>query len=371
MSTLAIAAVMTAVSASAPLAPPIAKTPFGTTKAGKAVSLITLTNANGASASIMTRGATLTRVQMPDREGKLGDVVLGFDDVSGYEGPAQSAYLGAIAGRYANRIAKGRFMLDGKTYKLPVNNGPNSLHGGTNGFDKRIWTATTRNTPEGPSATFTMRDPDGTNGYPGRVDVKVTYTLTQKNALRIQYEARTTKATPINLTNHAYFNLRDAGAGTIEGHRLQVLADRYTPVDAVQIPTGVLAPVAGTPIDFRKAKPIGQDLARMGANPAGYDHNVVLRKGSRFGKSVIVVEPETGRTMEMWTDQPGVQLYTGNFLDGKATGRGDATYGQYHAFCLEAQAFPDSPNHRKFPSTILRPGGVYRQTTEYRFSTSK
>ncbi|RYG65386.1 galactose mutarotase, partial [bacterium] len=233
-----------------------------------------------------------------------------------------------------------------------------------------------KDTAAGPSVTFAMRDPDGANGYPGQVDVKVTYTLTHRNALKIQYEAHTTKATPINLTNHAYFNLLDAGATPIGGHVLQVMADRYTPVNKVQIPTGALAPVAGTPIDFRRPKPIGNDLAEMdkdpsGKNPSGYDHNLVLRKGSRFEKSVMVTEPQSGRTMEMWTDQPGVQLYTGNFLDGKTTGRGGAVYGQYHAFCLEAQHYPDSPNRRTFPSTILRPGGVYHQTTEYRFGVTK
>ena len=349
------------------LAPPIARAPFGKTKAGKAVELVTLTNRNGASASVMTRGATLTRLRMPDRSGTLGDVILGADELGFYEGPAQSAYIGVIAGRFANRIAGAKFRLDGRTYRLPANNGPNTLHGGTNGFDRRIWTATPKDTPNGPSVRFTMRDPDGANGFPGAVDAAVTYTLTHGNVLRVQYEARSTKATPISLTQHAYFNLKDAGASPMGGHELQILADRYLPVNAVQIPTRI-APVAGTPIDFRKPKPIGRDLASMGSGPnAGYDHNLVLRKGSRFGRSVFVHEPESGRTMEMWTDQPGVQLYTGNFLDGTFGGRDGATYRQYHGFCLEAQAFPDAPNQRRFPSAVLRPGGVYRQRTEYRF----
>lgn len=362
---------LTIAAGSALAAPPIAKRAFGTTKEGKEVELYTLTNRNGASVSLMTRGATLTRLVMPDRNGTMGDVALGFDELAPYEG--DSGYMGAVAGRFANRIANGRFKLDGKSYKLPINNGPNSLHGGTDGFDRRIWKATPKDTSAGPSITFTMRDPEGANGYPGAVDASVKYTLTHSNTLKIEYEARSTRATPINLTQHAYFNLRDAGAGPVGSHVLQIMADRYLPVNANTIPTGRLAPVAGTPIDFRKPKPIGQDLAKMGANPAGYDHNMVLRGANRkgvrpFSPAVIVSDPDSGRRMEMWTDQPGVQLYTGNFLGGTLTGRDGAKYGQYHGFCLEAQAFPDAPNQSAFPNSILRPGKVYRQRTEYRFS---
>ena len=356
----------------------VTKMPFGTTKDGRNVEIFTLTNLTGAEAKVMTYGATVTSLRVPDKEGKLGEVVLGFDDLKTYEDPvARGTYLGAIAGRYANRVAKGRFSLDSKEYTLPINNPPNSLHGGTDGYDQRIWKAVAKETKDGPSVVMALRDPAGSNGYPGAVDVTVTYTLTNENALRVEYRATADKATPINLTQHTYFNLKDAGASDVRGHVLMFDADRYLEVDASSIPVpGAPAKVEGTPIDFRTAKPIGQDLDKMGADPAGYDHNLVLNAYDEAKKGVlhraaVVSEPTSGRVMEMWTTEPGVQLYTGNFLKGELTGRGGAKYDRYHGFCLEAQHFPDSPNRPDFPPTILRPGRPYRQTTEYRFSTER
>ncbi len=359
----------------------VTKAPFGRTKDGKAVEVYTLTNRAGASVRVMTYGATLTSVRVPDRSGAMGDVILGFDDLASYEGKvARGTYLGAIAGRYANRIAAGRFSLDGKEYTLPINNPPNSLHGGTVGFDRKIWRAVAKETKGGPSVTLALRDPAGSNGYPGTVDVAVTYTLTEANALRVEYRATSDRATPINLTQHAYFNLKDAGASDIRGHVLTFDAARYLPVDAGSIPLGDPAPVAGTPIDFRTPKPIGRDLEAMlasdGKGPAGYDHNLVLNgydeaRKTRLRRAAVVQEPTTGRRMEAWTTEPGMQLYTGNFLEGDLTGRGGAVYGKWHGFCLEAQHFPDAPNRPSYAPAILRPGRPYRQTTEYRFSVER
>ncbi len=361
---LSTAALLLAV---APLTAPngsISKAPFGKAPDGKPVFAYTLTNAKGASAKVLTWGAVLNRLQMPDREGKLGDVVLGLDSLKPYEGTVP--YFGATVGRYANRIAKGRFTLNGKTYKLAVNNGPNSLHGGLKGYDKRVWKAVPRTTPEGPSLTLNLVDPAGTEGYPGTVSVSVTYTLTNANALRIAYRATTTAPTPINLTNHSYFNLKDAGESDVRGHLLHLYADRYTPTDATLIPTGKLTPVAGTPYDFTKTKAIGMDMDAV----KGYDVNYVpSTKG--FRQVAGVVEPTTGRTLQCWTDQPGVQLYTSFFLDGTITGRHGTKYDQYHAFCLETQHFPDSPNQKNFPSSILTPGKPFVSKTEYRFGVVK
>lgn len=342
----------------------IQKAPFGTTKDGKAVAAYTLTNAKGASAKIITYGAVLTRLQMPDRDGKLGDVVLGLDSLRPYEGTVP--YFGATVGRYANRIAKGRFAVNGKTYKLAVNNGPNSLHGGLVGYDKRVWKAVPAMTGKGPSLTLSLTDPSGTEGYPGTVKVAVTYTLTNDNALRIVYHATTTAATPFNITNHSYFNLKDAGKSDVRGHLVHLYADRYTPTDATLIPTGELAPVAGGPYDFTKTKEIGLDMDAV----KGYDVNYVVN-GTGFRQAAGVIEPTTGRTLQCWTDQPGVQLYTSFFLDGTITGRHRAKYDQYHAFCLETQKFPDSPNQPNFPSSILKPGKPFHSVTEYRFGTIK
>jgi aldose 1-epimerase len=300
---------------------------------------------------------------VPDRAGKLDDVALGFESVAPYF--TQTAYFGATIGRYGNRIAKGSFTLDGKTYQLPQNNGVNSLHGGTTGFDKQLWKVD-RKESSPPSITFSRVSPDGEDGYPGTLNVNVTFTLTEKNQLRISYRATTDKPTIINLTNHTYYNLAGAGNGTILDHVVTLHADAFTPVDSTLIPTGIIQKVAGTPWDFRTAKPIGKDIKAVGGNPVGYDHNFVLEKGASWAAEVY--EPTSGRLMKVVTDQPGIQFYTGNFLDGTLTGKGGKVYPQYGAFCLETQHFPDSPNHSNFPSTVLKPGQVYKTTTVYSFS---
>jgi aldose 1-epimerase len=323
-------------------------------------------------AKVITYGAILTELHVPDKNGQFDDVVLGFDDLKGYLGA--HPFFGATVGRVANRIAKGKFTLDGKEYQLAVNNGPNALHGGKKGFDKVIWKA---NVPDAakPAVEFRYVSPDGEEGYPGELKVKVTYSLTPDNAVSIQYEATTDKATPVNLSNHSYFNLAGGRSGaTILDHEMQLAADRYTPVDDTLIPTGELKPVAGTPFDFTKPHTIGERIKQTGGNPVGYDHNFVLAKeidGKQVGWSVRAVEKKTGRVMEMSTTEPGVQFYTSNFMDGKLKGKGGVAYPQYGGFCLEAQHFPDSVNQPKFPSVILRPGETYRQTTSYKFSVEK
>ena len=343
----------------------VQKTRFGTAPNGKPVYAYTLTNAKGATAKIVSWGATLVQLKMPNKDGKMGDVVLGLDSLKPYEGTVP--YFGATVGRFANRIAKGTFKVNGKTYHVPINNGPNSLHGGVKGYDKRVWGATPLRTSGGPAVTFLLTDKAGEQGYPGVVNVAVTYTLQNDDTLRIKYRATTTAATPINLTNHSYFNLKDAGKSDIKGHIVHLYASRYTPTDATLIPTGKLAPVAGTPFDFTKAKTIGQDIDGV---DNGYDVNFAI-DGRGFRQAAGVVEPTSGRTMQVWTDQPGVQLYTSGFLDGKITGRGNTKYDRFHAFCLETQHFPDSPNQPNFPSSIIRPGKPFETTTEYRFGVMK
>jgi aldose 1-epimerase len=304
---------------------------------------------------------------MPDKHGKLGDVSLGFDNVKQYEN--ESPYFGAAIGRVSNRIKHGIFHIDKMRYCVPVNNGPNSLHGGFKGYDKRIWNADAAMTADGPSVRLVLFDPDGAEGFPGNVNVTIIYSLTANNGLKIQYFATSDKPTPINLTNHAYFNLRDGGKSPVYGHELKAYADGYTPIDETLIPTGKIVPVKGTPIDFTSPKLIGKDLKVMGGNPAGYDHNLVLQSNDgSFAKAAEVYEPESGRLMETWTTELGVQLYTGNFLDGSIKGRGGITYNQHSAFCLECHQFPDAINQPDFPKVILRPGDVYRQISEYRFS---
>ena len=346
--------------------------PFGKTADGTPVEIYTLTNANGVELKAMTYGCVMTSLKVPDRAGKFADVVLGFDTIDGYL--KDSPYFGAVVGRYGNRIAKGRFTLNGKTYNLVTNNGPNHLHGGNKGFDKVVWTASPRATAQGVGVVFTRTSPDGEEGYPGKLQTTVTYTLTDKNELIVEYRATTDKATPVNLTQHSYFNLA-ADDGDILGHQLTIDADRYTPVDDTLIPTGELAPVAGTPFDFRKATAIG---ARINAdnpqlkNGKGYDHNWVLtRNGPGLQHAVHVVEPKTGRTLDIATTEPGVQFYSGNFLDGTIKGKGGRVYTQRSGFCLETQHYPDSPNHPSFPSTILLPGHTYSSTTVFTFGTSK
>jgi aldose 1-epimerase len=346
----------------------IHKIDFGKTADGTPVDLYVLTNAKGSIAKVMTYGAILTELHVADRDGKLDDVVLGFDNLKEYL--AGHPMFGATVGRVANRIAKGKFTLDGKEYTLAVNNGPNSLHGGRKGFDKVVWKAEALPKPDGVAVQFNYRSPDGEEGYPGNLSCTVTYALTNDNELRITYAATADKATPVNLTNHSYFNLGGAKNGDVLGHMLMLAADEYTPADSTLIPTGEIKSVKNTPLDFTHPTPIGARIAELKPNPGGYDHNYVIRGG---GKSLVlaarVYEPKTGRVMELSTTEPGVQLYTANFLDSKRKGKAGAAYGKHHAFCLETQHFPDSVNHPSFPSVILRPGETYKQTTVYKFST--
>jgi aldose 1-epimerase len=343
----------------------LAQAPFGRTPDGAAVDLYTLRNAHGLTVKVMTYGCIITEIHTPDRNDQMGDIVLGFDNLEGYL--KGHPYFGCVVGRYANRIAQARFTLDGRTYTLAANNGPNALHGGIKGFDKVVWAAEPVTVPDGVAVKFTYTSPDGEEGYPGTLKATVVYTLTNDNELVMDYEATTDKPTVVNLTNHTYWNL--AGGGDIYGHELTLFADRFTPVDETLIPSGEIAPVAGTPMDFTKPKPIGRDLKQLTNDPPGYDHNFVLRHGGgRLGPCATVYEPKTGRVLEIRTDQPGVQFYSGNFLDGTLTGKGGQVYRQHFAFCLETQHFPDSPNQPKFPSTVLRPGQVYKTTTVHKFS---
>ena len=352
-------------------AKPVMSTPFGKTSDGAAVEMFTLTNTNGVCVKAITYGAIITSLRVPDRTGQLGDVVLGFESLDGYL--KGHPYFGCVVGRYGNRIAKGQFTLEGKTYTLATNNPPNHLHGGKVGFDKFVWTA---EPVKGQNAvTFARTSPDGEEGYPGNLKVRVTYTLSDKNELIVDYHAATDTATPVNLTQHSYFNLAGAGSGDILGHVMTIDADRYTPVDDTLIPTGELASVANTPFDFRKPTPIG---ARIDAdhpqikNGKGYDHNFVLnRKGSALQRAARVVEPKSGRTLEVSTMEPGVQFYTGNFLDGTITGKGGHVYKHRNGFCLETQHFPDSPNKPNFPSTILKPGQEYKTRTVFTFGVQQ
>jgi aldose 1-epimerase len=338
--------------------------PFGRTPEGQLVTLHTLTNKNGVSVSIMDYGATIVRILAPDRNGRLGDVVLGFDKFPPYL--HETAHFGATIGRYGNRIAKGQFRIGKTLYQLPLNNGPNSLHGGFRGFDRRMWKVEPVESGI-PAVRFSRLSPDGEEGYPGNLFTSVTFSLNDDNELRISYEATTDKVTIINLTNHSYFNL--AGGGTILNHILTLHADAFTPVDATLIPTGEIKQVAGTPWDFLNPTPIGLRLKQTGGKPVGYDQNFVLNKGffSNWSVAAEVDEPGSGRTLTVSTDQPGVQFYTGNFLDGTLTGAGGNVYRQYDAFCLETQHFPDSPNHDNFPSTLLAPGETYKTSTVYAF----
>jgi aldose 1-epimerase len=343
---------------------------FGTTTDGHEVVVYTLTNRNGVEARITNYGATLVSLKVPDRHGKLADVVLGYDSYEGYLG--NSPYIGAIVGRYANRIARGRFTLNGVEYKLAVNNGENHLHGGKVGFDRVLWEAKASKSADGMALTLSYLSRDGEEGYPGNLSVRVTYTLTNSNALRIDYYATTDKDTLVNLTQHSYFNLAGQGNGDILGHQLTINADSFTPVDAGSIPTGELRSVKGTPFDFTTPTAIGarinQSDEQLGFGK-GYDHNFVLNgKPGTLRQAARVFEPTTGRVMEVWTTEPGVQLYTGNFLDGSKVGKDKKVYQVHYGLCLETQHFPDSPNKPKFPSAVLRKGQTYTTTTVYRFS---
>ncbi len=343
----------------------IQKSAFGKLADGTEVDLYTLANGKGVVAKITTYGAMVTELHTPDRAGQPGNIVLGFDNLEQYA--KGHPFFGCTVGRVANRVAKGKFTLDGKEYSLAVNNGPNSLHGGLKGFDKVVWKAETVPAKDGVAVKFTYLSRDGEEGYPGNLSVTVVYTLTEKNELRIDYTATTDKATPVNLTNHGYYNL--AGSGSILDHELMLTADRYTPTDDKLIPTGELAPVKGTPVDFTKAAAIGSRLQQLTAKPTGYDHNFVLNDGGKsLGLAARVHDPKSGRVMEVWTTEPGIQLYTGNFLDGSVKGLGGVVYAQHHGFCLETQHFPDSVNHPNFPSTILKPGQTFKSTTTHKFS---
>ena len=350
--------------------------PFGKTADGTPVEMYTLTNAKGATASVLSYGATLARVRMPDKAGHLGDVLLGYDTLEQYEKDS-GPYFGALVGRVANRIAKGTFTLDGKTYHIAVNNGPNSLHGGLKGYDKRVWKVEpVRPEAKGDQAFVRMEldDPDGTEGFPGNVHVTVAYTLLDDDMLRIDFQAITDKATPISLTSHGYWNLKDGGKSPVTDELMRWNADYYLPVDAVQIPTGKPAPVAGTPFDFRQWKAIGKNLAEtpVADGKHGYDHNMIVAgpPSARPRQAVEAYDPTSGRTMQMLTTDPGVQFYSGNFLDGSIKGRGGVTYGQNHGFALEGEDFPNAVNEPTFPSCILRPKQVYHERTEYLFGVS-
>lgn len=350
---------------------------FGTTSNGKEVDLYTLTNVKGMTLKVMNYGATVVGLEVPGKT-EMVDVALGFKDFTPYE--TKSPYFGAIVGRYGNRIAHGKFTLNGKTYHLALNNVNNgistSLHGGKVGFDKRIWTATPGGTKDEPAVVFNYVSPDGEEGYPGTLSVTVIYRLLRNNTMRIEYTASTTKATPINITNHTYFNLNGEGNGTVLNTLMQLNCSHFTPTDAGLIPTGRLQPVAHTPFDFRKPTPIGKHIGAHNQQlkwAGGYDQNFVIdHNGVKFAQAAKVYSKQSGIQMEVYTDQPGIQFYTGNFLDGTLIGKSGNAYVHRGAFCLETQHFPDSPNHKNFPTTILQPSGKhghpYHSVTEYRFS---
>lgn len=344
----------------------IASEHLGSLPDGRAVSVFTLTGTGGAEVRVAAYGATVLSIRVPDRDGALGDVVLGHDALDDYL--RDRSYLGCVVGRYGNRIGGGRFTLDGREVVLETNDGPNHLHGGRDGFHRRLWTAE----PAGDEAVrLGLVSADGDAGYPGRVDASVTYTFTPRNELVVDYEATTDRPTVVNLTQHSYFNL--AGAGTVLGHQLTIDADRYTPVDETLVPTGALDAVEGTPFDFRQARTVGE---RIGApHPQlriahGYDHNFV-RAGGGLGRVARLFDPRSGRVMDVITTEPGVQFYSGNFLGGEPRGRGGRAYAPHDGLCLETQHFPDSPNRPEFPSTVLRPGDVYRTRTVFAFSTDR
>jgi aldose 1-epimerase len=350
----------------------IQKETFGTIE-GKQVFLFTLRNSSGMEVKITNYGGTITSIKVPDRKKKFDDVALGFNKLDGYTSKANTGYFGATIGRYANRIAHGRFTLNGHEYHVPTNDGPNSLHGGTKGFDKRVWDAKDASSASGPALELHYLSRDGEEGFPGNLNVTVRFMLGSKNDLRIDYTASTDKDTVLNLTNHSYFNLAGAGSATVLDHKLTLAADRFTPIDNTLIPTGSIQSVGGTPLDFRHPTAIGarinEDTEQLKFGK-GYDHNFALN-GTGSGQPSLaakVEEPTSGRVMEILTTQPGIQFYSGNFLDGKVNGIGGA-YRYRSALALETQHFPDSPNHSSFPSTVLHPGEQFRSTTIYRFST--
>lgn len=354
---------LSALALSAMAAPKTTKQPFGTFD-GQQIFLYILTNAAGMEVKITNYGGTITEIKVPDRNKKFANVVLGFDNLDAYTAKSNTGHFGALIGRYGNRIAHGTFTLNGQTYHIPVNDGPNSLHGGLRGFDRRVWRAREVSSDDNPGLELRYVSQDGEEGFPGKLDVTVRYTLDSKNALHIDYSATTSKDTVLNLTNHSYFNL--AGGGTILKEKIMLNADRFTPVDSTLIPTGKIEPVAGTPFDFRKATEIG---SRIDADNQqlkfgkGYDHNFVLNHpGDLSAIAAKVEDPDSGRVLEVHTDQPGIQFYTGNFLDG-------TTFPHRGALCLETQHYPDSPNHPDFPTTVLRKGQRFHSVTIFQFST--
>jgi aldose 1-epimerase len=355
---------------SSPSTPVVTRQPFGKTRDGIDTEIFTLKNTNGIEVRITNYGGIITSLKTPDRNGTFADIVLGFDTLEEYLAP--HPYFGAVIGRYANRIADGRFKIDGIDYRLALNNGPNHIHGGVKGFDKHVWQAEVLG---GSSVRFSRVSPDGEEGYPGTLQVAVAYSLTNYNELIVEYQATTDVPTHVNLTQHSYFNLAGAGNGDIAGHELTIDADRFTPVNAARIPTGQLVAVAGTPFDFRKPRQIGARIDQPHpqlAHGGGYDHNYVLnREGDTLEFAARVVEPVSGRLLEVATTEPGVQLYTGNFLDGGITGKGGRPYPRRGGFCLETQHFPDTPNKPQFPSTILRPGTTYSSRTVFKFDVQQ
>lgn len=352
------------------LMPAVSRAPFGKTPDGQAVEVFTLKNTGGIEVRAITYGGIITSIRTPDRDGAMADIVLGFDSLDGYLG--DHPYFGAIVGRYANRIGNGRFAIDKLEYTLATNNGPHHLHGGVKGFDKYVWT------PEiigGNAIRLSRVSADGEEGYPGELQVAVVYSLTNYNELIVEYQANTDLPTHVNLTQHSYFNLAGAGNGDVLDHELMIDADNYTPVDATLIPTGQIAGVAGTPFDFRKLTPIGARINAKHAQIAhghGYDHNFVLnRKGEALQLAARVVEPKSGRVLEVATSEPGMQLYTGNFLDGAIKGRGGLGYERFGGFCLETQHYPDTPNQPEFPTTLVRPGTTYSTRTVFKFDVAR
>jgi aldose 1-epimerase len=352
--------------------PPVKRAPLGHMPDGTAVETFTLHNAHGIEVRVITYGGIIASLRVPDAAGRFDDVVLGYDDLANYF--HQSSYFGAIIGRYGNRIAKGRFTLDERTYTLATNDGPNHLHGGVKGFDKVVWKGEPTSTAGGESVTLRYTSPDGEEGYPGTLKARVSYTLTDRDELSLEYAATTDKPTPVNLSQHSYFNLGGAGSDIL-GHELTIDADRFTPVDAGLIPAGQMAPVGGTPFDFRRPTAIGARISQDDEqlrHGRGYDHNFVLNR-TREGLVHVarLVDPRSGRTLDVQTTEPGLQFYSGNFLDGSVTGKGGTVYSRRSGLCLETQHFPDSPNQPGFPSTILRPGEQYRSKTVLTFGVSR
>jgi len=342
----------------------IEKKDFGHLSDGQKVDLYVLNNPGGMKAAITNYGAILVSLEVPDKNNEYADITLGYDDLEGYL--EETPYFGATVGRYANRIKGAEFTLNGKKYPLAKNDNNNHLHGGIKGFDKRVWNAEPFEKEDSAGITFRYLSPDGEEGYPGNLYCTVTYTLTENNELRIDYEAETDKATPVNLTHHSYFNLKGQGNGDILGHELFLNADKYTPVDKELIPTGEILSVKDTPLDFTEPEAVGERIEKV---PGGYDHNFVLKgEQGTLRLAARVFEPESGRVMEIHTTEPGIQFYSGNFLDGTLKGKSGKIYEKHYGFCLEPQHFPDSPNHPEFPSTILEPGDKYSTATVFRFS---